>query len=867
MPRKKRTKSVLLSPHVVPSRYRLFIHPDLSNFTYRGEETITLNITKPTKAITLHALGVKVGRAYLHSTPSLEATKVTYDKHAETVTLSFPRAVEGRHKLELQFSGVITDKLCGFYKSRYKVAGEDRIMATTQFEPTDARRAFPCFDEPAKKAIFDISLMVPKDFVAISNSHEAGPPEHHGEYKLVRFAPTPKMSTYLVAFIIGDMEYLEGCTKDGITVRVFVRPGKREQGRFALDVAKKFLTFYAKYFGVPYPMPLIDLVAVPDFSVGAMENWGAITYRETALLIDPKNSAASALQRVAEVIAHEFTHMWFGNLVTMKWWTHLWLNEGFATWASWLPIDKYFPQWDVWTQYAYGERGEALALDALKGTHAIEIPIHHPDEINQIFDEISYAKGGAVIDMLARFLGRESFRAGMHGYLTKHRYQNTETEDLWDALGAAADKDVRTLMRNWTGKPGYPYLTASKLGDTIELVQARFFASGVERKRSTDTTVWQIPISYRVFGTTDRPTYHLMTKKSDRLSLSKKAARSGTAIKLDAGGGGFFRIAYDDALLAAMKPLIEDKSLPAVDRLGVIGDAFALARSGVRSQTYALDLLTHYKNEDDLAVWQTIASPMNTLSFLTHGSTMAKSWEEFLHSIFAPAALRLGWDESSGDRHTDMLLRSLLLVEAGAAGDKKILTEGKRRFARYRKDHGSLEPNLRSAVYTLVALQGGENEYEQLLALYRASDLSEEKTRIMRALGMFCDPTLIERTLEWAFSKDVRAQDFAIVIWGVGANPAATEILWRFAKKNWTRIQHLYEGQVNVLARIAVAVMAHLKTKKHAREAEAFFGDKKNRKGVEMGMAKGIEYIHANLYHTEHIKRDLAQFLKDYAQG
>src|SRR3989338_4959221 len=335
----------------------------------------------------------------------------------------------------------------GFYRSQFEHEGRTKYIVTTQFESTDARRAFACVDEPSAKAVFDVTLIVPKHFCAISNTYETSVKEHKSGYQIIEFAPTPKMSTYLLAFIAGEFEHIEAKTKEGITVRVFATPGKIHQAKFALDVSVKTLSYFSDYFKVPYPLPVLDLIAIPDFPSGAMENWGAVTYRESAILVDSDHSSLQNKQWVALVIAHELAHQWFGNIVTMEWWTHLWLNEGFATYIEYLAVDKLFPKWDIWTQFSTNDLGRALHLDALLNTHPIEIPVHHPDEIGEIFDEVSYAKGASVIRMLASYLGEKDFRAGLHHYLKKHSYKNTETLHLWQAFEKVSGKPVAKMMR------------------------------------------------------------------------------------------------------------------------------------------------------------------------------------------------------------------------------------------------------------------------------------------------------------------------------------------------------------------------------------------------------------------------------------
>ncbi|MCR4305983.1 MAG: M1 family metallopeptidase, partial [Candidatus Daviesbacteria bacterium] len=554
---------VRLPAHVRPERYKIMLKPDLNEFTFTGEETILLSLDKPTKEITLHAVELKIESAeFIHQTKEVWAGKITYDKKAETATFSFSKNIQkGKGQLKLTFKGILTDKMRGFYRSKYELNGKTKHLATTQFESTDARRAFPCFDEPAQKAIFDVTLMVPAKTVAISNTLESNIREHESGYKIVEFAPTPKMSTYLLAFIVGDFEYIEGKTKNGVLVRVFTTPGKKEQARFALDVACKTLDFYDNYFNIPYPLPVLDMIAIPDFAAGAMENWGAVTYRESALLVHEEVSSTANKQRVALVIAHELAHQWFGNLVTMEWWTHLWLNEGFACFIEYLAIDHIFPEWDIWTQFVGTELAEAFALDALKNTHPIEVEVGHPAEISEIFDTVSYAKGASVLRMLWQYLGEKDFQRGLQHYLKRHAYGNAETDDLWKALEEISGKPVGKIMKNWTSCAGHPLIRVQGTGYRVQLTQSRFFSSSISKKESKDQTIWSIPLSsLRMQGSNNQfvnmdsrlrgnDTSNLMDKKS----ITIPGLKDNEWIKLNSGEASLVRVDYPQEYLKKLE--------------------------------------------------------------------------------------------------------------------------------------------------------------------------------------------------------------------------------------------------------------------------------------------------------------------------
>ncbi|MBN3293815.1 PSA aminopeptidase, partial [Polypterus senegalus] len=453
-----------LPSDVRPVNYGLSLKPDLIDFTFEGKLEASVEVTQPTNQIVMNCADIDIITATFapEGAEEINATGFNYQNEDEKVTLSFPSVLQkGSGTLKIDYVGELNDKMKGFYRSKYTIpSGEIRYAAVTQFEATDARRAFPCWDEPAIKATFDIVLIVPKDRVALSNMNviDRKPYVEDDSLVEVKFARTPIMSTYLVAFVVGEYDFVEGKSSDGVLVRVYTPVGKAEQGRFALEVATKTLPFYKDYFNVPYPLPKIDLIAIADFAAGAMENWGLVTYRETALLIDPKNSCSSSRQWVALVVGHELAHQWFGNLVTMEWWTHLWLNEGFASWIEYLCVDHCFPEYDIWTQFVSADYTRALDLDALDNSHPIEVSVGHPSEVDEIFDAISYSKGASVIRMLHDYIGDEDFRKGMNAYLLKFQHRNASTEDLWDCLEQSSGKPIAAVMSTWTKQMGFPII-------------------------------------------------------------------------------------------------------------------------------------------------------------------------------------------------------------------------------------------------------------------------------------------------------------------------------------------------------------------------------------------------------------------------
>lgn len=800
-----------------PFRYDLTFKPDLKKFTFEGEEVIALRLAKATKTIVLHAKELKIASAQIvGGAEKITASRIAYDKKAETATFLFPKPIpKGNLWLKVIFRGMLNEKMRGFYRSRYKVNGKTRYMATTQFEATDARRAFPCFDEPAMKAEFNVTLIIPKEKTAISNMPPVEVHEYDRDHKVVQFGTTPKMSTYLLAFMIGDFEYIEKRTDEGVLVRISATPGKKRQMRFALDCAIRALSLYGRYFGIPYPLPALNLIAIPDFAAGAMENWGAVTYREAELLIDPRHSSTAAKQRVATVIAHELAHQWFGNLVTMEWWTHLWLNEGFASYMECFAVDRLFPEWDMQTQFVADQLDIALWSDALVSTHPIEVAVHHPDEIGEIFDAVSYSKGASVIRMLADYLGEKDFRAGLRHYLKKYSYANASTVDLWDAFEEVSGKPVAKMMGGWTQRPGYPLLTVSENNRGLLLRQSRFFLSPISRLESRGERAWFVPVRITAEHKKQEKKF-LMKEKSMRLP-----AVGNRWFKCNAGEFGVFRTKYPASIREALKEPVRNKRLGARDRLGLVRDVMALAEAGEVTTAKALDFAAHYKGETDYSVWLILASRLHSIDLLIAGEPFAEGYRRFARDIFSGIAKKVGWKRRRGELHTQTLLRSLALNGFGAYGDLDTLARARKLFSRARGAKNPVPADLRGVVYGLVAKYGGRKEYAKLMEIYRRETLQEEKNRIGRALGAFKEERLLARTLDFSISKQVRFQDAASIIMGVWLNPLGRDLAWAFVRAHWNMFLDRY-GSGHDLARLLMPA-GHFTSFEKAKEVERFF--------------------------------------------
>ncbi|CAG8697040.1 14609_t:CDS:10, partial [Ambispora leptoticha] len=592
---------------VKPLHYDITLTPNLEDFTFKGSEAIRLNINNHTKQITLNVHQIKVQVAKLDST---NASDITYDDEKHTVTFTFPNELQAGTSavLYIDFTGILNDKMCGFYRSSYTdTAGNKKYLATTHFEATDARRAFPCWDEPAIKATFNITLIVPSDLVALSNMNVISEKPVENNKKEVKFAKTPIMSTYLVAFIVGDLAYIEKYTsdkhnKEKVLIRVYAIKGSENQGEFALDVAAKALDHFARIFKIPYTLSKLYMVAIPDFEGGAMENWGLVTYRTAEILFDPKASDARFMRGVAYTVAHELAHQWFGNLVTMEWWDNLWLKEGFATWLGFLAVDEIFPDWDIWTQFVVGDFQRGLKLDSLRSSHPIEVPVNDPSEIHQIFDAISYNKGASVIRMLSSYLGVDVLLAGVRRYLNAHLYGNASTDDLWENLSQESGQDVGSFMTGWTRKVGYPVLNVTEpRPHTIHVKQTRFLSTG-NVTAEDDNHIWWTPLGINTGKSTPAniKSQVLTTKEAD-FTLPETG---GDFFKLNTHEVGVFRVNYTPERLKKLGKSIKNGELVNTsDRVGVVADAGALAVSGYGKTSGLLSLVNEFENEDNYIVW------------------------------------------------------------------------------------------------------------------------------------------------------------------------------------------------------------------------------------------------------------------------
>ena len=844
-----------------PVNYKLTFAPDFEKNIFSGQETIAIQVMKPTSEIVLNAAQIDFLGTSITSGGKTQEAKVSIDKTKQMATLTVDNPIAaGPATIQVHYNGLLNDELRGFYLGKDE---KGRKYAVTQFESTDARRAFPSFDEPAYKATFDITVIADKQHVAISNakviSDTPGPAE--GKHT-VKFATSARMSSYLVAIAVGEFESIEG-EADGIPIRVWGTPGKKELGRFALESAKFTMHYFNQYFGIKYPFEKLDLIGLPDFAAGAMENTGCITFREVVLLIDDKHAAFGLKRSVAEILSHEMAHMWFGDLVTMQWWDDVWLNEGFATWMAPKPVAAWKPEWHEELE-TVRDTISSLNTDSLRYTRPIQQPAETPDQIQELFDGIAYGKTAAVLRMLEAYIGPESFRKGVNQYLKQHAYGNATATDFWNTLAEASGKPVHRIMPTFVKQAGTPFVAVQsecKGGTTqVTLRQQRYLYDRERFSREESGELWQVPVCLKQGGGS-RGSVHvrscrLLTEKESTFQVSG----CGNWTLANAGAEGFYRAGYDGTNLRAVAADLETNLTPA-ERIMLLGDVWASVRVGRQSVTDYLTLAEALQNEKTPAVMIQLLGQLEYIGrYVTPESDQVR-FSMWVRRLLVPFIQRLGFESKSGETEEEQQLRASVLQVAGGTGhDPEVLAWARKWTEQALSSNAPLDNTIAGTAFGLAVLDGDAALYDRIVEKQKQIQNPEDFYTYMGALSSFRDPELIQRSLNRTLSPDVRSQDAVFIIADIMDHPAAGQLAWDFTKDHWSDIEKIFGGYAGAELVNATSTFCSLKQRD---EVDAFFKVHKVA-SAERGLPKTLERISYCVDLKSQQGPQLARWLNDH---
>jgi aminopeptidase N len=763
-----------------PENYKLSFAPDFDKATFEGDETISVRILKPTSEITLNAVEIDFHDVTITSNGETQRATVKPEKEKEMVVLAVEKPLSaGPATVHITYTGILNGELRGLYLGK---DDHGRKYVASQFEATDARRAYPSFDEPTYKATFDITAIADKGMVAISNYKQTSDTPGPGDKHTIKFATTAKISSYLAALVVGNFEYLEGSV-DGIPIRVYSTPGKKEMGKFALDAAEHIVSYYDKYFDIKYPYGKLDLVALPDFSAGAMENVGCVTFREVLLLIDDQRGSVNQKKNIASVTSHEIAHMWFGDLVTMKWWDDVWLNEGFATWMSSKPLEAWKPEWNFDLDDV-SQTGGTLNLDSLANTRPIHQAAETRAQIEELFDGIAYGKAAAVLQMLEAYLGEKTFQAGVNAYLKQHQYANATADDFWTTQAQVSRKPVDQIMPTFVKQAGEPMITlkAQCLGNTtsVSVSQRRYYSDRAKFEDANDQ-LWQIPLCLK---SSAAEKCEVVTKKESTLAMPGCS----TWVMGNAGATGYYRIGYDADAVRAVATDVENRLSPA-ERIVLESDIWASVRVGREPVGDYLALAQGMQADRNRAVLEDVLGRLDYIGQYLVNDYDRDNYRAWLRQFLTPIAKDVGWEPKPGEGDEQKTLRARLLNALGyGARDPEALAEARKIAERALHNPASVDRELANGALALAAVNGDESFYDQLMTAMKTAKSPEEYYMYFSALPRFEDQKLLQRTLDFALSPDVRSQDAMRLITGVLRNPAGENLAWNFIQGHWDTV-------------------------------------------------------------------------------
>ena len=798
-----------LPRHILPRHYAIELEPDLAAGSFVGQVVIDLEVVAETDTIVLNAVELDIEDVRIEQNDSVPASSILMDEDLERAEFSLPIVLQpGPARLFCSFKGILNDKLRGFYRSTWNdEAGNEHVIATTQFESTNARRAFPCFDEPDLKASFGVTLRVDDSLMTVSCGELISSTQIENGRREDQFADTMIMSTYLVAFIVGELEATDPINVDGVPLRIVHVPGKGHLTEFGLLAGEFSLRWLVDYYDIPYPAGKLDLIAVPDFAFGAMENLGCVTFRETLLLSDPKKTTQAELTRIVDVIAHEIAHMWFGNLVTMDWWNGIWLKEAFATFMQVATTDAFRPDWRRWDGFC-AERGAAFDTDSLASTRPIEFEVISPEDAEAMYDVLTYEKGAAVVRMLEQFLGPDEFRRGVKHYLTTHSYANTTTTDLWDSLEVATGVPVRAAMDTWIFQGGYPIIFVEKSPEGIRVKQTRFGYTDI------NDASWHVPIMVRArVESSDIESRLLLEGNEATIDLGG----SPEWVVVNAGGHGFYRVTYDSDLLVALSSQALDVLSPS-ERYGLVDDTWASVLAGKVDAETHISLVTGLAAETDLAVWQLMLSSLEHLHSIAD-DTGRNRMEVLIRDLSTTALGVLGLEPLDEEPDLDRELRALLFAAAGTTGKDKSIQDLARSIFTNNNNGKSSEPNLTAAAIRVVASAGDEETHSELVSLYREAQTPQLEVRYLTALLEIEGVQLFEKTLD-LFNNEVRTQNAPYLLGAAMSHRRHGALAWQLIRDQWEELNKKFPQ--NSIPRMVGGIRS-LSTPELASEIHDFF--------------------------------------------
>ena len=844
-----------------PEHYSLTIESYPDDMRFRGSVTVRgKKVGRPSQRITLHQKGLDISKATIVRTDkkgprSYELSRINKQDSYDEVRLHADEMLyPGEYEITLDFSGNIHEVMHGIYPCNYKVDGKEQKLIATQFESHHAREAFPCIDEPEAKATFTLALNTPAGDTALSNMPATSTHEQDGR-QITSFDTTPRMSTYLLAFVHGDLQSREAKTRDGVLVRTWAtKAHTAESLDYALDVATRAIEFFNDYYGVPYPLPKSDHIALPDFSVGAMENWGLITYRETCLIADPKTASQSSRELIALVVCHELSHQWFGNLVTMKWWDDLWLNESFADVMEFVAQDALFPDWHVFNRFITSDGLSALRRDSIAGVQSVKMPVHHPDEINTLFDpSIVYAKGGRLINMLRTYLGEDDFRAGLKLYFETHKYANTTGADLWEALSKTSGKDVAAFMNPWLERSGFPVVSVTQKGSDVSVSQQHFLT---DPGKIDEARVWPVAL---LASSTQLPTVLETTSEKTTIDTTE-------FVRINQGAAGHYIVNYTQPEhIEALAALAGDQKLAEAERLMLLSDSSLLARAGMQSFATTLQLLDHYATEDSEPVWDIIALVLaDARRFIDLDDSLEPVIKQRVRSLIATQYDRLGWEEQSGEPVEDIKLRATILALGVYAEHEAITSRALELFAAYKEDPATVAAELRSIVLGAAVRKEVPGAFDYLLKLQGETSNVDLVDEITSVLTLTKDADRIAMLLERVKDKaQVRPQDVDHWIAFLLRNRHARSQAWEWLQKNWPWIDEVFgsDKSYDNFPRYAASAF---NTQELLESYKTFFGPMQNQVALARNITLGIEEIDNR---ASWLQRDLADVQTFYKEA